>query len=209
MRGKGKNKNSKDKNKPKSFVVSAEEKRKAIASSLEYSQINKEVDGILYWAQEQEEKLAKNQDHKALLFLDFRYANKSRMAIVDTVLRILGTRLLTQEERADQTRPLSIGLQATNRPHLYIYYNYSRPEGGINIQEKYFLLVSKEMKLPKEASLPEKNESQIQSQTGSSLNKNSPPGDPKPENPKKDEKRPPGIFKTMNEIFLGDEEQNY
>lgn len=200
MRGKGSQTNNQAG--PQAFVISPEEKKKAISSSIEFSQINKEVDRILYWIKQEEEKLAKDSDHKSLLFLDFSYSDKLRRAIVDTVLRIFGARILTEEERADRGRPATVGLQATNRPNLFIYYEFERHGSEISLHEKYYLFVSKDMKLP-EGSIPDKSDA-IVTKTGSSLEK------PKIDRRKKEgEERPPGIFKTMNELFLGDEEEKY
>lgn len=202
MRGTTNHKDSKGSH--SSFVISPEDKKKAISSSIEFSQINKEVDRILYWVTEEEQKLAKSPDHKALLFLDFKYSDKLRRAIVDTVIRIFGARLLTEEERADRSRPPSVGLQATNKPDLFIYYEFKRPGSEISLKEKYFLLVSKDMMLP-EGNKPNKTDNQIVTNKGSSLDERF-----QTENPKGEIKeRPPGIFRTMNELFLGDEDQNH
>ena len=202
MRGTINHKNAKDSH--SSFTISPEDKKKAISSSLEFSQINKEVDRILYWVTEEEQKLAKDSSHKALLFLDFKYPDKLRRAIVDTVLRIFGARLLTEEERADRSRPPSVGLQATNKPDLFIYYEFKRPGSEMSLQEKYFLLVSKDMKLP-EGNAPQKAGQEIITHKGSALAEK-----PNAEDQKEESKeRPPGIFKTMNDLFLGDEEDHY
>lgn len=129
--------------------------------------------------------------------MDFDYADTLKRVIVDTVLRLLGTRLLTDEERADTSRSPSTGLQATNQPNLFIYYEHQRPQKEAPIQEKYILFVSREMKLPAVIS-PQKIEEV------SSL-------PPEPEilekgAEEKNKRKTPGIFETINKVLLGDDE---
>jgi hypothetical protein len=215
--------------------VSPSQKKKAILESVTayvrgLENISEQVDKILNWIKEEERKLDKNPNHKAFLSLDFDYTDTFKRVVVDTILRLLGTRLLTDEERADPLRPPATGLQATNRPHLFIYYEHQRPRKEGPIQEKYTLFVSREMKLPvvispqkiEEVEVKETEEPIAPKEEEIKLKEFSPPpltpeevASPPPEVveketlEQKEKKKPPGIFETINKVLLGEDEDYY
>lgn len=178
--------------------------------------VAEQVDKIINWINQEERKLAEKEDHKAFLSLDFNYSDKLKRTAVDAVLRLLGTRLLTDEERADISRPPSTGLQATNRPNLFIYYEHTRPEGETHIQEKYTLFVSKKMKLPSVITPEKIEEVKVEEPIPKevavppeALVEELPPPEIVEEKIKegKEEKKPPGIFETINKVLLGEDEE--
>jgi len=209
------------------FLIPDAEKDGAILESIKsyvgvVDKVAEQVDKIIEWINQEEKKLAQKEDHKVFLSLDFNYSDKLKRTVVDTVLRLLGTRLLTEEERADSSRPLSTGLQATNRPNLFIYYEHKRPEEETHIQEKYTLFVSKDMKLPS-VFTPEKiEEVKVEEKVAPGLKEEVPPSpieeaSPPEELPppeiveekveEKEEKKAPGIFETINKVLLGEDEE--
>lgn len=199
--------------KKKAFLVSEKEKERAISEALKPEVqtaqiIASEVDKIIRWINQEEDKLAKNPNHQAFLSLDFKYSDGIKRSIVDSVLRLLGSRILNEKERFDFKRPASVGIQSTHKPNLYIYYEHKRPQGESLIQEKYILLISKEMKLPSLIT-PEKIE---EVQIGLESEKEVPREEESPEileevKKIKEEKKPPGIFETINKVLLGEEEE--
>ena len=183
-----------------SVIISPLEKSGAISESAKahlggVDRIVQQVDRIIEWLNQEKAKLDQKADYKAFLSLDFNYLDRTKRTAVDTILRLLGTRILTSQERLDPNRSPSIGIQATNRPNVYIYYEHKRPEPAAPLEEKYILFVANEMKLPRVIS-PQKLEEVT-------LEKVDSPQEivPKSEEP---QAKTPGIFETINKALLGE-----
>lgn len=194
------------------LFISPAEKNGAILESIKsqigtVDKVAKTVDEIINWINQEEKKLSEKEDYKSFLSLDFNYSDKLKRMAIDTVLRLLGTRLLTGEERRDPNRPPSTGLQATNRPNLFIYYEHKREEGG-PIFEKYTLFVSKDMKLPAKITPERIEEVKVEEKEIPPLTEEErPPEILEEEIKEKEEKKAPGIFETINKVLLGEEEE--
>jgi hypothetical protein len=133
--------------------IDPKEKDEAILGALRsrvktIGEVGERVDKITSWIDEQQKKLLQNSEHKAFLWLDFDYANSIQLITVDTILKILGTRLLTESERLDAQKQIEIGIKSTNKPNVYLYAEITRKNHNAPLKERYGLLVSEIMELP-------------------------------------------------------------
>lgn len=191
-------------------IINDKEKEKTISKSLIVGEVSTIVEQIVKWINEGKKKLKQNPQHQGLLSLDFQYTDITRKTAVDAVLRLLGTRLLTEDERRDPQRPLSSGIQATIKPNIYIFYEHLRSSEKEPIQEKYTLLVALKMQLPTQ--IVTQKIQQVGASTGEA--KPQPLTEEIPEEILEEEvqkakemKRAPGIFETINKVLLGEEEE--
>ncbi|PIU43127.1 MAG: hypothetical protein COS97_02750 [Candidatus Nealsonbacteria bacterium CG07_land_8_20_14_0_80_40_10] len=204
-------------NKEKESVISIsdDEKEKVILDSLKpkvkiISEVSSVVGQIIKWINDELKKLEHNNQHQGFLSLDFKYTDPARRTAIDTVLRLLGTRLLTEDERRDPQRPLSSGIQATTKPHIFISYEHLCPSDEEPIQEKYNLVISLKMQFPNQiiAQKIQQAEAPTQDVKPQPLIEEVPEEVLEEEVQKaKEMKRAPGIFEVINKVLLGDEEE--
>lgn len=190
--------------------INDKDKEQAISKSLIVGEVSTIVNQIVKWINEEKKKLKQDPQHQGFLSLDFQPRDITRKTAIDTVLRLLGTRLLTEDERRDPQRPLSSGIQATTRPNICIAYEHLRPSDEEPIQEKYTLIVSLKMQFPNQiiAQKIQQAEAPTQDVKPQPLIEEVPEEVLEEEVQKaKEMKRAPGIFEVINKVLLGDEEE--
>jgi len=190
--------------------INDKDKEQAISKSLIVGEVSTIVNQIVKWINEEKKKLKQDPQHQGFLSLDFQPRDITRKTAIDTVLRLLGTRLLTEDERRDPQRPLSSGIQATTKPHICIAYEHLRPSDEEPIQEKYTLIVSLKMQFPNQiiAQKIQQAEAPTQDVKPQPLIEEVPEEVLEEEVQKaKEMKRAPGIFEVINKVLLGDEEE--
>lgn len=201
------------------------------------SDVTKEVDKVVKWINEQYERLKYDPNFQASLTLDLDYNDTTSVMAADAILAMLGTRLLQEKERNDSSHPVTAGIKSTNKTSTYLYSEHLRPQVEGPIEERYTLIISHQMALPANiqsrlttgqlegvqptattppttAPEPEKIEQKIAPQPQTNLPKTSIPPRPeiteeKLERDHQERTKPKGFFELLNDVLIGDDEEEY
>lgn len=110
-------------------------------------QVSSEVDKTISWINEALRKLQNDPNFIDQLSLEFDAKesgtfNTIKALAADVVLRLLGSRLLMENEKSDPRMPSLSGIRSTTRPYVFLAYELSRANAKSPIEEKYTLMVA-------------------------------------------------------------------